>query len=189
VSVHGDRLVVVGGSIGGLIAARVLRPLRRGHHHRAGRPARQLGPAARRATGRAPARPDAGWAPRAGSDIYGNDSFTIAMRYVGAAYLDFCKHQAVSLPEGWLRCAPSDVEVSTAVAHSWSTSFGLSVGAPASLQMTQPVATRTLQELEAILGVPLYERGPRGCTRRPSGKPSPDMRGPSSPSSARRVDK
>jgi DNA-binding transcriptional LysR family regulator len=30
--------------------------------------------------------------------------------------------------------------------------------------MTQPVATRTLQELEAILGVPLYERGPRGVT-------------------------
>jgi DNA-binding transcriptional LysR family regulator len=34
----------------------------------------------------------------------------------------------------------------------------------ASLHMTQPVATRTLQELEAILGVPLYERGPRGVT-------------------------
>jgi DNA-binding transcriptional LysR family regulator len=30
--------------------------------------------------------------------------------------------------------------------------------------VTQPVATRTLQELEAILGASLYERGPRGVT-------------------------
>jgi DNA-binding transcriptional LysR family regulator len=37
-------------------------------------------------------------------------------------------------------------------------------GAAAALHMTQPVATRTLQELEAILGVPLYERGRRGVT-------------------------
>jgi DNA-binding transcriptional LysR family regulator len=39
---------------------------------------------------------------------------------------------------------------------------GTVVGAAAVLHITQPVATRTLQELEAILGVPLYERGPRG---------------------------
>jgi DNA-binding transcriptional LysR family regulator len=38
------------------------------------------------------------------------------------------------------------------------------VGAAAALHITQPVATRTLQELETILGVPLYERGPRGVT-------------------------
>jgi len=44
------------------------------------------------------------------------------------------------------------------------TCHGSVVGAAASLHMTQPVATRTLQELEAILGVPLYERGPRGVT-------------------------
>jgi DNA-binding transcriptional LysR family regulator len=36
--------------------------------------------------------------------------------------------------------------------------------AAAALHIAQPVATRTLQELEAILGVPLYERGPRGVT-------------------------
>jgi DNA-binding transcriptional LysR family regulator len=39
---------------------------------------------------------------------------------------------------------------------------GSVVGAAAALHITQPVATRTLQELEAILGVSLYERGPRG---------------------------
>jgi DNA-binding transcriptional LysR family regulator len=32
------------------------------------------------------------------------------------------------------------------------------------LHITQPAATRTLRELESILGVPLYERGPRGVT-------------------------
>jgi DNA-binding transcriptional LysR family regulator len=41
---------------------------------------------------------------------------------------------------------------------------GSVIGAAAALQMSQPVATRTLQELEAILGVSLYERGPRGVT-------------------------
>jgi DNA-binding transcriptional LysR family regulator len=39
---------------------------------------------------------------------------------------------------------------------------GSVMGAAAALHITQPVATRTLQELEAILGVPLYERGRRG---------------------------
>jgi DNA-binding transcriptional LysR family regulator len=38
------------------------------------------------------------------------------------------------------------------------------IGAASALHITQPVATRTLQELETILGVPLYERGPRGVT-------------------------
>ncbi|SDY17947.1 DNA-binding transcriptional regulator, LysR family [Saccharopolyspora shandongensis] len=38
------------------------------------------------------------------------------------------------------------------------------VGAAASLHVTQPVATRSLHELEEILGVQLYERGPRGVT-------------------------
>ncbi|MGW5383187.1 LysR substrate-binding domain-containing protein [Nocardia sp. NPDC003963] len=38
------------------------------------------------------------------------------------------------------------------------------VGAAAALHMTQPVATRSLHDLEAILGVQLYERGPRGIT-------------------------
>lgn len=37
-------------------------------------------------------------------------------------------------------------------------------GAAAALHITQPVATRTLRNLEAILGVSLYERGPRGLT-------------------------
>jgi DNA-binding transcriptional LysR family regulator len=41
---------------------------------------------------------------------------------------------------------------------------GSVIGAAAALHMTQPVATRTLQELESILGVSLYERGPRGVT-------------------------
>jgi DNA-binding transcriptional LysR family regulator len=41
---------------------------------------------------------------------------------------------------------------------------GSVIGAAAALHIGQPVATRTLQELEAILGVSLYQRGPRGVT-------------------------
>lgn len=41
---------------------------------------------------------------------------------------------------------------------------GSVVGAAAALHVTQPVVTRRLHDLEAILGVPLYERGPRGIT-------------------------
>ncbi|MEV6139144.1 LysR substrate-binding domain-containing protein [Nocardia sp. NPDC051990] len=41
---------------------------------------------------------------------------------------------------------------------------GSVVGAAAELHVTQPVATRGLQELEDILGVPLFDRGPRGIT-------------------------
>ncbi|WP_433677680.1 LysR substrate-binding domain-containing protein [Nocardia sp. CA-119907] len=41
---------------------------------------------------------------------------------------------------------------------------GSVVGAAAALHITQPVATRSLHELEAILGVELYKRGPRGVT-------------------------
>ncbi|MFF2963083.1 LysR substrate-binding domain-containing protein [Streptomyces sp. NPDC057963] len=41
---------------------------------------------------------------------------------------------------------------------------GSVVGAAAELHVTQPAATRSLHELEDILGVPLYERGPRGVT-------------------------
>lgn len=37
-------------------------------------------------------------------------------------------------------------------------------GAAAALHVTQPVVTRGLQDLEAILGVSLYDRGPRGIT-------------------------
>jgi DNA-binding transcriptional LysR family regulator len=44
------------------------------------------------------------------------------------------------------------------------TCHGSVIRAAASLHISQPMATRTLQELEAILGVPLYERGPRGVT-------------------------
>jgi DNA-binding transcriptional LysR family regulator len=44
------------------------------------------------------------------------------------------------------------------------TCHGSVIGAAAALHIAQPVASRTLQELEAILGVPLYERGPRGVT-------------------------
>lgn len=42
------------------------------------------------------------------------------------------------------------------------TEQGSIIGAAASLNMTQPAATRALHELESILGVELYERGPRG---------------------------
>ncbi|WP_246868657.1 LysR family transcriptional regulator [Saccharopolyspora sp. ASAGF58] len=38
------------------------------------------------------------------------------------------------------------------------------VGAAAELHITQPVVTRSLHELEDILGVQLFERGPRGIT-------------------------
>lgn len=41
---------------------------------------------------------------------------------------------------------------------------GTVVGAAAALHITQPVATRSLQELEEIVGVTLFERGPRGVT-------------------------
>jgi DNA-binding transcriptional LysR family regulator len=41
---------------------------------------------------------------------------------------------------------------------------GSIVGAAAHLRVTQPVLTRALRDLEEILGVELYERGPRGVT-------------------------
>ncbi|ATL72226.1 LysR substrate-binding domain-containing protein [Nocardia terpenica] len=41
---------------------------------------------------------------------------------------------------------------------------GSVVGAAAELHVAQPVATRGLQELEDILGVALFDRGPRGIT-------------------------
>jgi len=44
------------------------------------------------------------------------------------------------------------------------TERGSVVAAAAALHITQPVATRSLHELEEILGVSLYERGPRGVT-------------------------
>ncbi|WP_027500352.1 LysR substrate-binding domain-containing protein [Rhodococcus sp. UNC363MFTsu5.1] len=44
------------------------------------------------------------------------------------------------------------------------TKQGSVVGAAAALHVTQPVATRSLHDLESILGVELYERGPRGIT-------------------------
>ncbi|MEO6794784.1 MAG: LysR substrate-binding domain-containing protein [Mycobacterium sp.] len=44
------------------------------------------------------------------------------------------------------------------------TTHGSVIAAAAALHITQPVATRTLRDLESILGVSLYERGPRGVT-------------------------
>ena len=44
------------------------------------------------------------------------------------------------------------------------TEAGTVVGAAAALHVTQPVVTRSLKELEQVLGVTLYERGPRGIT-------------------------
>ncbi|MBS9534442.1 LysR family transcriptional regulator [Mycobacterium sp. M1] len=44
------------------------------------------------------------------------------------------------------------------------TTHGSVIAAAAALHITQPVATRTLRDLESILGVPLYDRGPRGVT-------------------------
>lgn len=41
---------------------------------------------------------------------------------------------------------------------------GSVVGAAAQLHITQPVATRSLRDIETVLGVELYERGPRGVT-------------------------
>ncbi|MFJ9180134.1 LysR substrate-binding domain-containing protein [Streptomyces sp. NPDC102360] len=41
---------------------------------------------------------------------------------------------------------------------------GTVVGAASELHVTQPAATRSLHEVEDILGVPLFERGPRGVT-------------------------
>ncbi|WP_255621076.1 LysR family transcriptional regulator [Pseudonocardia sp. DSM 110487] len=42
------------------------------------------------------------------------------------------------------------------------TARGSVAGAAAALHVTQPAVTRGLQELERVLGVELYERGPRG---------------------------
>lgn len=42
------------------------------------------------------------------------------------------------------------------------TEQGTVVGAAAALHVTQPVISRRLRELEEVLGVELYERGPRG---------------------------
>lgn len=44
------------------------------------------------------------------------------------------------------------------------TEQGSVVGAAAALHVTQPVVTRGLHDLEAILGVRLYDRGPRGIS-------------------------
>lgn len=44
------------------------------------------------------------------------------------------------------------------------TEQGSVLGAAAALHIAQPVATRALRELEDLLGVTLYERGPRGIT-------------------------
>lgn len=44
------------------------------------------------------------------------------------------------------------------------TEKGSVVAAAAALHITQPVVTRALKEVENILGVELYERGPRGIT-------------------------
>ena len=41
---------------------------------------------------------------------------------------------------------------------------GSVLGAAAALYVTQPAVTRGLHDLESILGVALYERGPRGVT-------------------------
>ncbi|QDQ96061.1 LysR substrate-binding domain-containing protein [Tomitella fengzijianii] len=41
---------------------------------------------------------------------------------------------------------------------------GSVIGAASELHITQPVATRSLRDIESILGVELYERGPRGVT-------------------------
>jgi flavin-dependent dehydrogenase len=48
---------------------------------------------------------------RALDELYGEDAFTSEMRGAGAAYFDFFKYQAILMPEGWLRRAPSDVMV------------------------------------------------------------------------------
>lgn len=44
------------------------------------------------------------------------------------------------------------------------TERGTLIAAATQLRVTQPVLSRALQEIEQILGVPLYERGPRGVT-------------------------
>ncbi|WP_159537623.1 LysR family transcriptional regulator [Aeromicrobium sp. 9AM] len=41
---------------------------------------------------------------------------------------------------------------------------GSVVGAAKALHVTQPVVTRSLQDLEAVLGVPLFDRGARGLS-------------------------
>jgi 2-polyprenyl-6-methoxyphenol hydroxylase-like FAD-dependent oxidoreductase len=101
--------VVVGGSIAGLVAARVL-----SEHfaevlvcERDGLPE---GPGPRRGVPQSVHLHGLTLGGRLALDeIYGDDGFTTSMRAAGAAYFDFFRHQAVLLPEGWLRRAPSDV--------------------------------------------------------------------------------
>lgn len=109
-SVQGERVVVVGGSIGGLVAARVLSD----HFsqvtvvERDGLPE---APGPRRGVPQSVHLHGLTLGGRMALDeIYGDDGFTTLMRDAGAAYFDFFKHQAVLLPEGWLRRAPSDVK-------------------------------------------------------------------------------
>jgi flavin-dependent dehydrogenase len=108
--VQGERAVVVGGSIGGLVAARVLSD----HFaevtilERDGLPET---PGPRRGVPQSVHLHGLTLGGRLALDeIYGDDAFTEGMRGAGAAYFDFFKHQAVLLPEGWLRRAPSDVK-------------------------------------------------------------------------------
>jgi 2-polyprenyl-6-methoxyphenol hydroxylase-like FAD-dependent oxidoreductase len=110
VTVHGERAVVIGGSIAGLAAARVLSD----HFsdvlvvERDGLPEE---PGPRRGVPQSVHLHGLTLGGRQALDeIYGNKGFTSSMRAAGAAYFDFYKHQAVLLPEGWLRRAPSDVK-------------------------------------------------------------------------------
>jgi flavin-dependent dehydrogenase len=110
VTVHGETAVVIGGSVAGLIAARVL-----SEHfsevviiERDGLPEE---PGPRRGVPQSVHLHGLTLGGRVALDeIYGDDSFTSAMRSAGAAYFDFFKHQAILMPEGWLRRAPSDVK-------------------------------------------------------------------------------
>lgn len=109
-SVQAERAVVIGGSIAGLVAARVLSD----HFsdvliiERDGLPE---APGPRRGVPQSVHLHGLTLGGRLALDeIYGDDGFTTSMRESGAAYFDFFRHQAVLLPEGWLRRAPSDVK-------------------------------------------------------------------------------
>jgi DNA-binding transcriptional LysR family regulator len=67
-------------------------------------------------------------------------------------------------PRGMLRLLDGRLKMRHLVLVDALTRQGSVIGAATALHVTQPVATRTLQELETILGMPLYERGPRGVT-------------------------
>jgi 2-polyprenyl-6-methoxyphenol hydroxylase-like FAD-dependent oxidoreductase len=110
-SVRGDHAIVVGGSVAGMPAAKVLSryfdrvtiverdelPEHADHH---------------RGVPQSPHLHGLLYGGRITMDeLYDDGEFTEAMRAVGGPYFDFARHQAFRFPEGWIKRAPGDLMV------------------------------------------------------------------------------